>query len=267
MKRSFGDLLRTYSSAIITAVIIVAMVFATYVVLGITTEITIDFWANLIIIFVIQTVMVFLWIPEGKRKGLQNDGFIQIKNSANTAIADATKHYKELDEFCKFATDLNRQTYILNNARKYGVNYYTYSEEEYRKKLTEKQIKKVKQIEAQAIRCVQEIKSTEITSNSNINLAFDLQNHEGKAQTFTVTFKLIASIFTSLMGAMLTFGQQDFSWATTAKLFYYISVTLVTISFAMRTGIKLITETRKDYYIRMIDFLDRFNTWRVSKHL
>lgn len=262
MKKSFTDFLKANFSAIITIVVIVVLTLASYVLLGITAKFTTDFWANLIIVFLLQVLMIILWIPEGKKRGAEDNGYKTVKDQCNKKVAEAESRYEELDEFCRYATESNRKTYITNKLKRYGVNYALCADAAYLEGLTEKQRAKIAVVERKSLSAVREIKSVEITTNSSIAFTYDVKNHEGKAQVITTAIKLLSSIISSFVGAVITWGDTAFTWAKTARLFYYIAITCLTVAFSIRTGISLVVSTRKDFFVRTIDFLERFDDWR-----
>ena len=263
MRKSFFETLKDNISTIITLVIILTLVFASYVVLGIQTEFSQDFVAKLVMMFVIQVLMIFLWMPEGKKKGELNDEYKGIKDTANKSMAKATEQYDDLDKFCKVATAENRRAYIRQKLARKGIQYDFKDEPSY--KLTEQDRKEIDKTERASLVRVSEIKATELTANTKISLVYDIRNHETRAESTSTVFKLATSIVTSFLGAMLTFGTKEFSWATTTRLLYYIAVMITTIAMAYKTGIDLVTVSRKDYFVRVVDFLQRFEDWKKKQ--
>ena len=132
---------------------------------------------------------------------------------------------------------------------------------EYALALDEKTKQKIRRIEAKSNRRVKRIKSTEITSNTQIDLVYDIGDHTKSVERTKVILRLVPSLVMSSVGASITFLAEPFSWNTVALLVYWVVTILTTIVFSIKTGYDLITKTGNDYSLRIIDFLTRFEGW------
>lgn len=236
-----------------------AIAFMCFMLVGIDKEFGEDFWSYFCIMLVVQIVMIALWIPEGKKKGLLDEKFIAVTQSTNKMIGNVKGKYEQLDKFCKIATAQNRYEWVVSKVAKIGINYDAYKTGKL--EISAKDKKRIERIEKRSLLVRGTIKPTEITSNTTIGLVYDLKNHERAEQSVSIGFKVFTSILTSFLTASLTFGVQEFSMAHLTKFLFSISTMISTIYFALNTGIQLITVTRKAYYVSICDFLERFEDW------
>lgn len=224
-------------------------------------------WAQFGVGFLLQALMIILWIPEGKERGKKNEVYVTNKNCANKHIMkySAPQYFVALDKFCEYAYTVNIKNWITVRVNSSNVDYNRYLvDADYALTIDEKTKRKISRIEARANKRVKRIKSTEITSNTQIDLVYDIGDHTKSVERTKVILRLIPSFVMSSVGASVTFLAEPFSWNTVALLVYWIVTICTTIVFSIKTGYDLITKTENDYSLRIIDFLTRFEGWIIE---
>lgn len=224
-------------------------------------------WAQFGVGFLLQALMIILWIPEGKERGKKNEAYVTNKNCANKHIMkySAPQYFVALDKFCEYAYTVNIKNWITVRVNSSNVDYNRYLvDADYALTIDEKTKRKISRIEARANKRVKRIKSTEITSNTQIDLVYDIGDHTKSVERTKVILRLIPSFVMSSVGASVTFLAEPFSWNTVALLVYWIVTICTTIVFSIKTGYDLITKTENDYSLRIIDFLTRFEGWIIE---
>lgn len=224
-------------------------------------------WAQFGIGFLLQALMIILWIPEGKERGKKNEVYVANKNCANKQIMkySAPQYFVALDKFCEYAYTVNVKNWITERVNGRNADYNRYIvDAEYALTLDEKTKRKICRIETNAKKRVKRIKSTEITSNTQIDLVYDIGDHTKSVERTKVILRLIPSFVMSSVGASITFLAEPFSWNTIALLVYWIVTICTTIVFSLKTGYDLITKTGNDHSLRIIDFLTRFEGWIIE---
>lgn len=217
---------------------------------------------------VLQVVMIVIWLPEGKKRGATNDVYKTNSQNANQQMqeAGAAQNFKYLTEFCKIATEKNRFAWIANRARKYAVNYDQWNDEEYRAQFSLKVQEKIAKFERLALKRVKEIKATETITNSEIYLVYDTKDHTDHSATIKVAIKMALSLTMCAIGAFIAIDRVQFALEALYKFLYWLLVACLSIFFSIRTGYKLITEDRNDYYKRIIVFLSHFDEWKTTQN-
>ena len=265
MKLDWFELFRKLARSFIT--------FGVIIILSIMASATVAFtiggndekvWAQFGVGFMLQALMIILWIPEGKERGKKNEVYVTNKNCANNHIMkySAPQYFAALDKFCEYAYTVNVKNWITVRVNSKNVDYNRYlTDAEYALALDEKTKQKIRRIEAKSNRRVKRIKSTEITSNTQIDLVYDIGDHTKSVERTKVILRLVPSLVMSSVGASITFLAEPFSWNTVALLVYWVVTILTTIVFSIKTGYDLITKTGNDYSLRIIDFLTRFEGW------
>lgn len=266
MIKSFGKLSDKLPYLITSAVILLLAVMM-FVVLNITVDFkSPQFYAELGFGLVLQIIMIATWIPQGKADGYKIPEVVQTTEVANKRMEiakDKTK-YTELAEYCKFATAENRRAYIINKCARIGVDYERWqTDEDYHKEFAhpDRIQSRILGIERRSHSAVKPIKDTEITAVTSVKLVYDIKNHTGQEEFWRLFAKILTSIVTSLVGSFFLFENAKFSLNGLMKFVYWVAIIGMTIFYSIRTGRSLITGAHKDYLIRLIDFLDRYEAW------
>ena len=260
-------IIQEYASLAITCIIVLIVGMMMFVVLkGADDWRDPQIWIEMGFNSVLQVVMVVVWLPEGKKRGETNDSYVTNKNCVNEKMrnAAAAANFKALTEFCKIATEKNRIAWVSKKVLRYGINYGQWEYEEYREQFPLTIQKKVDKIELISYKRVEEIKATETVTNSQINLVYDTRDHTEQSATIKVTIKMVLSIIMCVIGAFLAIDRVQFVLEAFIKFLYWMLVGCLSIFYSIRTGYKLITEDRNDYYKRMIIFLSHFEEWCSS---
>ena len=216
----------------------------------------------------LQIIMVFTWLPEGKKRGEQNQTFIDNRGDLNERVEAAVKaeNFDRLTHFCEYATQQNIIAWISKKVSRYGVAYTQWIDKDtgkkYQEQFDEKIINKVLKIERKALSNVHVIKPTEVTSATQVHLVFDTVDHSKGVEKVKVALKIATSLIMSVIGAFIAFEGAKFSVQSLIDFIYWNFVMLMSIFFAVRTGYRLMTVERNDYFKRMIDFLKRFEAWK-----
>lgn len=215
---------------------------------------------------VLQIVMIVTWLPEGKKRGYTNETYKTNKEVVNKKMkeAGAAENFKLLTEFCKKATEQNRFAWISSKVKRFGINYEQWQYDWYKAQFLPKVQEKVVRIEKQSYKRVDEIKATETVTNSQINLVYDTKDHTEQSATIKVTVKMVMSIVLCAIGAFIAIDRVQFALEAFYKFLYWLLIVCLSIFFSIRTGYKLITEDRNDYYKRMIVFLSHFEEWKAK---
>ena len=271
MIKSFGRLADKLPYLITLAVILLLAVMM-FVVLNITVDFkSPQFYAEMAFGLVLQIIMIATWIPQGKADGYKIPEVMQTTEAANKRmeIAKDKSKYEELAKFCKYATEENRHVYIVNKCAKMGVDYELWqTSEEYRSKFKHPNRiqRRILRIERRSRSAVAVIKDTEITAVTSVKLAYDIKNHTGQEEFWRLFAKILTSIVTSLVGSFFLFENAQFTLNGLMKFVYWVAIIGMTIFYSIRTGRNLISGAHKDYLLRLIDFLNRYEAW-LSKNI
>ena len=121
--------------------------------------------------------------------------------------------------------------------------------------------RRILRIERRSRSAVEVIKDTEITAVTSVKLAYDIKNHTGQEEFWRLFAKILTSIVTSLVGSFFLFENAQFTLNGLMKFVYWVAIIGMTIFYSIRTGRSLISGAHKDYLLRLIDFLDRYEAW------
>ena len=218
----------------------------------------------------LQIVMVFTWLPEGKKRGAMDESFIQNRDCANEKRKEAVRaeNIDRLTRFCKYATSQNIEAWIAKKVSRYGVVYSQWINKNeavrntYRQQFDDKVAQKVRKIELKAPDKVREIKPTEIINSTEVYLVYDTVDHSSSTEKIKVAVKIATSLIISTIGAFIAFDGATFSVENLIMFLYWCFVMAMTIFFSLRTGTQLMTVYRNDYFKRIIDFLNHFEAWQ-----
>ena len=264
-----------YASPIITAIVLIilaAMMFA--IISGVNNWRDPQVWIEMGFCSFLQIVMVFTWLPEGKKYGEENENFKTNKESYNTKMKDTVVagNLDRLSRFCKYATSQNIEAWIAKKVTRYGVVYSQWyckdedgkrvDNELYRKQFDDKVMRKVRKIELKAPDRVREIKPAEIINSTDVYLVYDTVDHSKGAERLRVTFKIASSLIISTIGAFVAFEGAKFSIEGLLQFLYWCFVMAMTIFFSLRTGTQIVTKYRNNYFKRIIDFPNHFEAWQ-----
>lgn len=230
----------------------------------------IDTWTSFGVGFLLQVMMIALWLPEGKHNGRLDDTYTTNKKCANEKIKKVStpQYFSTLDKFCDYAYERNLDNYVAVRLDSKIVDYKRFLiDKEYAASLDEKVIAQIAKLKEKAKKRVKPIKSTEITSNSSIDLVYDVSDHSKSRERTLIAFKLVPALITSIVGASITFLMEPITWNTVAVLVYWIVTMCLTIVFSIKTGYDIVTVSGNDHFLRIIDFLDRFDGWMVENGL
>lgn len=265
----YFEKIKNYIAPILTALAVVALGFFVFSVFKIEVN-----WkdgetiARILVGVALQGLMIGLWLPEGKRFGEKNEGYIANNTLANKRILAVSQPdlYTPLEQFCAFATKENIDFAINRKLQKMGINYELYkSNDDYAGRFDEKTKRKIEKIIAFCERTARPIKATEITTCSNIKDKYDVRNHEKTYATGKLLFKGVVSIFSAFVGACLLWQKTNNVKEAIFLFLYWLLVMGSAVFFAIRTGINLVVDTRNDYLMRLIDFFNRFDAWREKQ--
>lgn len=252
---------------LITFAVILLLAITAFVVINITTDVkSPQFYAELGFGIVLQVVMIATWVPQGKADGHKLPEVVETAEVAQERMkfANDKARYSNLANFCRLATDENRRIYTINRCAKHGIDYVLWQDNSgYRAKFEnpEKVRKIILRSERAAQKHVAEIKDTEITSVTTIRLAYDTKNHTGKEEFVRLTAKIVTSVVTSLVGSFFLFENASFSLNGLMKFVYWLAIIGMTIFYSIKTGRNLISGAYRDYLLRMIDFINRYEAW------
>jgi hypothetical protein len=218
----------------------------------------------------LMLLMIAMWLPEGKNQGAEDIKFKGNKEVLDRKIAAASspQNYDDLDRFCREATEANREAVISRMLGKVGVRHDVYAQNkdnaEWRAGLSKKALKAVKWLDGHTVK-VKEIKVTELVSNSSIKLVYDITNREGTATGLRIGGKVIISVVSSILTAIIAFGRKGVSVDAIADLGLWTVTIVNTILSSLRAGRQLVTVVRQDFILRNISFLDAFDSWRIRQ--
>lgn len=262
---NFLKICKNFISLIITILAIVALGIGVFAVIDVQFSVRDSrFWAEIIIGLLVQVLMIFLWLPEGKRIGEKNESYVKNKGLVSAEIGEVSRPemYKPLEDFCEFATRENVEYAISRILGRKNINYDMYkNSEEYRHSIGDKACKWAEKVRVQQQRKVKHIKATEITSCSEIEYKYDIENHEKGNQAIHTIARLILSVATAFIGAIVTVQSTDNVQGALFKFIYWVTCAGATIFFSIRTGVDLVENVRNDYFLRLLDFFNRFSAW------
>lgn len=216
---------------------------------------------------ILQFIMIATWMPEGKKIGEKNEGYLSNKALYSDGVEKVSTGamFEPLAKFCEYATAENVKAYIIKRVARLKINYKNYCEiDAYRNSFSDKIKKKIAKIEAKAVKVVEPINPHEITSCTEIKNAFDVKNYEKGKETARIIIRTLVSLCYTIFGVWLSFGMTENTAEAFAKFGYWLTAIGTTIFFSIRTGVTLITETRNDFFLRMIDFFKRFDAWQEN---
>lgn len=260
--------IQEYASLIITCIIVLIFGMMMWVgIKGIDNWREPQMWLEMGFNLLLQIVMICTWLPEGRKRGAQDETYVANRDVANTKMKEAAEaeNFTYLTAFCKNATEQNRVAWITKRVARYGINYARWNYNEYKNEFSETLRQKVEKIEKASFKRVKEIKATEIVTNSQISLVYDTRDHTNESATVKVTVKMILSFGMCAIGAFIAIDEVHFTLSSFIKFLYWMLVVCLSIFYSIRTGQKLITVDRNDYYKRMIVFLSHFEEWRNEK--
>lgn len=258
------------AAIMITIFVFVVLILAAFETAGFKRELDDDFWNGLLMNMFLQLLMIGVWVPEGKKQGAAEKIFLDNKIVLEGKIASASKpeNYKDLEEWCKVATERNREMIIKNKLRKVGILYHIYLEKKddvgWRVVQTPRAQKLMKWLDENIV-YVKEIKATELISNSPIKLVYDIANKETLVTGLKIGAKVFISFMMSVITASIMFTRKEFTLDALAELGFWIITILSTIYFSKRTGKELVTIVRQDFIIRNITFLDNCDSWLMGQ--
>lgn len=258
------------AAIMITIFVFVVLILAAFETAGFKRELDDDFWNGLLMNMFLQLLMIGVWVPEGKKQGAAEKIFLDNKIVLEGKIASASKpeNYKDLEEWCKVATERNREMIIKNKLRKVGILYHIYLEKKddvgWRVAQTSRAQKLMKWLDENIV-YVKEIKATELISNSPIKLMYDIANKETFATGLKIGAKVFISFMMSVITASIMFTRKEFTLDALAELGFWIITILSTIYFSKRTGKELVTIVRQDFVVRNITFLDNCDSWLIEQ--
>lgn len=257
--------LQDIASFIITGVVISILALMMFVVIRGSdnwkdTQIWIDAGFNTLL----QVIMIATWLPEGKKRGEQDEVFQANRRAANAAMRQAAEpdKFNALIAFCAKTTAENREAWIAKRVARHGVVYTQWKAcADYRKQFDDRTATAVQRAERRAAAAVEDIKATEIVTNSDINLVYDTKDHTDSLTAWNVAGKVVLSIALCAVGAFIRPEAAAFTLSSLLSFAYWLLVMFMSIFYALRTGSKLITDTRNDYFKRIIVFLQTFHAW------
>lgn len=261
-----------YIKYLITGVLIVGTLVLVYTAIDVAFSWSLNHVVRLSIAVMAQLALIAMWIPEAKKKGEENAVYKGNRDCAEQSLEKIDKQqlYKELDEFCVYATEQNRLAYVEQRCARRGIDY-----KRYRKSLADENCPYIisdsdkaliAKYEFKAQRKCKPLNSNEITSCSAIQrYKYDTTNYEQGKERFKVGYKVIVSIFTALVGVSISFAFAKSFADGLMDAIYWLGVYGGTIWFSYSTGLRLVTVTRNDYFKRLIDFFKRFDAWRDGK--
>lgn len=264
-----GIRLQEYASFLITAVVVVILAMTMFVVIrGSENWRSIDLWVQTGFNTLLQIVMIGTWLPEGKKRGQQNETYIANKTAANVEMQNAATpdNFPFLVVFCRKMTAENIAYWVQKRAARLGVVYTQWTASEaYRALFDTKTAQKIQRLERKAARAVDEIKATEIVTKSSISLVHDTKDHTTSATTANVVIKILLSVFLCTAGAFMQPEATAFTVSALVDFLYWLLVMCLSIFYSLRTGYRLIAVEQNDYYKRIIVFLRNFEAWRQKE--
>ncbi len=265
MKTDLFELLKKLARPLITfGVIIILSIMASATICLTLGAGDIKTWVKFGVGFLLQLTMILLWLPSGKERGKENETYKRNKALANQKISkiSTSQYFSPLDKFCEFAYNQNLRNYVAARVDCRQVDYKRYMQDkEYAEHLSPEILNNIHKLEKKALKRVRPIKSTEITSNSSIDLVYDVWDHTKSKERMSIMFKIVPTFIMAFVGASISFMMEPFSWSTVALLIYWIVTIGTTIVFSIKTGYDLVTISENDYALRVIDFIERFEGW------
>lgn len=258
------------AAIMITIFVLTVLIFTIFETVGFSKKLDDDFWSGLLMNMFLQLLMIGVWIPEGKKQGAAVKTFLDNKTILEGKIASASRpeNYKDLEEWCKVATERNREMIVKNKLRKVGILYHVYKENKdniaWRAAQTPKAQKLMKWLDENIVN-VKEIKATELISNSPIKLMYDIANKETLVTGLKISAKVFISFIMSVITATVMFTRKEFKLDALAEFGFWAMTILNTIYFSNRTGKELVTIVRQDFIIRNITFLDNCDSWLIGQ--
>lgn len=263
--------IKPYLGIIVTLFCTLAIVSFIYVQFDITIKLDAGYIIRVLLSIALQVLLIFIWLPEGKKNGEKTESYSKNKeyiNSEITLIA-TNRLYKQLDEFCEFATAQNVLAYIIDKCNKIHINYNRYKEDaDYAQSFSEKDQAKVAKIERLAQKNVKPINANEITSCSHLSAKkYDTENYEKSKELAGIIVKIIVSAVMVLCTVSFNVSQSKSFAEGFAELVFWLTAIAGTIYFSLASGYNLTAVTRNDYFKRLGDFFQRFHAWQKDKNL
>lgn len=264
--RDIFNVLKPYLKIIITILIVALVSLLIYAEITPQIEMTFDYIGRVCIVVIMDCLLMALWLPYGKQKGRENEKYVANATTVSERIKKVVDNaeYGPLEEFCKYATDENVKTAIINACRHKNIDYERYQKDEaYKASLGEKRLEKIIKIEERALRKTRLIKGTDVTTCSAYSrLMFDIRNNEKGVEIKDIIIRLLLTTAMAIVGVSITIRQATSFMDGLGDLIYWLSTTATTLYFSIDTGYKLITVVRNDYCLRLNDFLLRYEAWK-----
>lgn len=254
-----------YASFIITVVVAVILAMMMFVILSPSSNWRDpQLWVEAGFNTMLQIIMIVTWLPEGKKRGEQDEIYKTNKQTANNQMLEAAKaeNFDRLTRYCQYVTQQNIKAWISKLVARFGVIYDQWGNASYREQFDTKVAKKVRRIELKAPSRVEEIKATEIITKSNIALVCDTKDHTDNLTVAKVSMKIVMSIIMCAVGSFINLDRMEFTIASVFSFVYWLLMMCLSIFYSIRTGYKLIAVERNDYYKRIIVFLNNFEAWQ-----
>lgn len=276
--------LRTWS---LTIAVIVTVVFYFLVTIATKQEVNLIDFAFLC---TVQIIMYCTYFPDGDKYGQKNQCFIDNKATYNDKATDINTRGRihKLREFCKYEYAERKELYIQNSCGAIGISV---SDLEQLKKLTEKEIKKLKKYEFVYInketnekeskfaffdrakrKKIYELlfKELPISPNYPETIMSALENNGSRAITDgSLKYrkgKYISKLFTSVViGGIFAYigyvAKDGIGIEEVVSALMYLTSMFTTAVFAFSSGETCSSVYKNRFYIELSNFIDAFNEW------
>lgn len=260
--------IKSYLIEAFTGVIIIGLVFLSFVKIGASPRFDTNFWITFATNFGIMVLITSMWYPNAKQKAEMKDKHYIAQRKAYSLLMNqvsTTNNFKGLNNFCEFATERNRTDKIKFKLQAINVDYNDYllykecpNEVDKDIKFNKKQKKRLKKLIYNGVK-VKNINPTSITTGiKKIKSHYDVTSGESKYDTWKITSKMIISVCCSVFMAIIIFTAGGFNWETVAQLCTWIMLVGWNCVTSYRTGYRAVSVYRADYYMKLRTFLEEF---------
>lgn len=260
--------IKNYWSELLTGIIVIGLVFLSFVTIGADPKLDTEFWISLVTNFGIMTLIVSVWYPNAKQKAEMTDVHYKAQRKAYSVLMNkvvSTNNFKGLNEFCEYATERNKTDKIKFKLQAFNVDYSLYLEYKERpfdiqknEVLTDKQKKKLKKLIEKGVK-VKKINPTKITTGiKKIKAHYDVTSGEQKYDSWRIGSKMVISVACSIFMAVIIFSAGGFTWETVAQLFSWLILVGWNCYTSYMAGYKSVSIYRADYFMKLRTFLEEF---------
>lgn len=269
--------LRTWT---LTLAVLISIIFYFFVTV-ITKSVN---WIDFILLCTIQIVFYTIYFSEGELSGQRDLSFIANKTAYNEKATKVNEsgQISQLRKYCEYEYEERKKKYIYNECGYIGISY---EELQTLKKLTEKQIKRLKHYEfteqgnnnivgfsKQKRKRLHSLIFKEIPVERNVSetILSGVENngiraiYDGSQSFKTKSFiqKLFKAVIVGGVFAYVGYGAKDGVGLTeVVQICISLTTLFTTAVMAFSSGEKCSKVFRNQYYLELVMFIDNFFEW------